>query len=281
MTILITGARGTIARSLIRQLVAAGHEVRAATRSPAPLAGLAHLPSGVDVTRVDFSAPATFASVLDGVRAVFLYAERDGLGEFLRHARTAGVEHAVLLSAASADASSADPLASMHGKAEEEVAASDLAWTFLRPGGFATNTLQWAGTIRSHGTVRDPFPDARSAPVHEADIASVALHALTGPGHRGAVHLLTGPEVLTRRRQAELIGEVVGRTVAFEIQDLDEHRRDLARWGPPEIAEALVRNAAEAVHAPVPVSPAVEQITGHPARTFATWATDHAADFAG
>jgi uncharacterized protein YbjT (DUF2867 family) len=152
----------------------------------------------------------------------------------------------VLLSVGGADASSADPIARLHGEAEE--------------------------------SVRDPFPESWTAPIHEADIAAVALRALTEPGHAGTAPVLTGPERLTRR-QAERIGEAIGRTVAVERQDLDGHRRDLARWGPPEVAEALIRHSVAAIDAPPPVTGDVERITGRPARTFAEWARDHAADF--
>jgi uncharacterized protein YbjT (DUF2867 family) len=275
MTILVTGARGGVARSLVQQLLAAGLPVRAAGRDPAA----ARLPGGVEAVRADLAEPGTLGPALDGVRRVFLYAERQGLGGFTERARAAGAEHIVLLSAAGADAASADPIARLHGEAEEGVARSGIAWTFLRPGGFATNALQWAGTIRADGTVRDPFPESWTAPIHEADIAAVALRALTEPGHAGTAPVLTGPERLTRRRQAERIGEAIGRRITVERQDLDEHRRDLARWGPPEVAEALIRHAAAAVDAPPPVTGDVERITGRPARTFAAWARDHAADF--
>ncbi|WP_433136485.1 NAD(P)H-binding protein [Actinomadura nitritigenes] len=275
MTILVTGARGAVARDLVRRLVAAGLPVRAAGRDPAA----ARLPGGVEAVRADLADPGTLGPALDGVARVFLYAERQGLDGFAARARAAGVEHVVLLSAAGADASSADPIARLHGEAEEAVARSGIAWTFLRAGGFATNALQWAGTIRAEGVVRDPFPESWTAPIHEADIAAVALRALTGPGHAGTAPVLTGPERLTRRRQAERIGEAIGRTVAVERQDLDEHRRDLARWGPPEVAEALIRHSVAAIDAPPPVTGDVERITGRPARTFAEWARDHAADF--
>jgi nucleoside-diphosphate-sugar epimerase len=34
---------------------------------------------------------------------------------------------------------------------------TSLEWTFLRPGGFAGNTLMWAAQIRSTGVVRWPY----------------------------------------------------------------------------------------------------------------------------
>lgn len=54
-------------------------------------------------------------------------------------------------------------------------------------GMFVTNTLSWAPSIRAEGVVRQPFPDSTAAPLHEVDIAAVAVAALLDPGAaRGA-----------------------------------------------------------------------------------------------
>ncbi|MGK3204671.1 hypothetical protein [Amycolatopsis sp. MEPSY49] len=57
--------------------------------------------------------------------------------------------------------------------------------------------------------------------IHEADIAAVAARALTSSGHLGATYSLTGPESLTVRQQAAVLGRVTGRPARVETQDLD------------------------------------------------------------
>ncbi|MGV9385344.1 NAD(P)H-binding protein [Nonomuraea sp. NPDC003707] len=275
MTILVTGARGHVARGLVQRLLAAGQPVRAAGRNP----GAARLPAGVETVLCDLADPGTFDAALAGVTKVFLYAERRGLDDFVTRAATAGVEHIVLLSALLADPASTDAIGRMHGDAEQAVARSGIAWTFLRPGAFATNTLQWAPSVRAEGVVRDPFPDSRSAPVHEADIAAVAALALTEPGHEGATYPLTGPELVSRSRQAELIGEAVGRPVRFVVQDLEEYRAELSAWTTPQVADVVIKESAAAVDRPLPPTDTVEKVTGRPARTYGEWARDHAEDF--
>ncbi|MGW4957309.1 NAD(P)H-binding protein [Nonomuraea sp. NPDC004186] len=275
MTILVTGARGHVARGLVQRLLAAGQPVRAAGRNP----GAARLPAGVKTVLCDLADPDTFDAALAGVTKVFLYAERRGLDDFVTRAATAGVEHIVLLSALLADPASTDAIGRMHGDAEQAVARSGIAWTFLRPGAFATNTLQWAPSVRAEGVVRDPFPDSRSAPVHEADIAAVAALALTEPGHEGATYPLTGPELVSRSRQAELIGEAIGRPVRFVVQDLEEYRAELSAWTTPQVADVVIKESAAAVDRPLPPTDTVEKVTGRPARTYGEWARDHAEDF--
>lgn len=276
MTILITGARGRVAQSLVRQLLAAGQKVRAAGRAPDEV----HLPADAEVMRADLAEPESFGPVLAGIAKVFLYAEPSGLLGFVSAAHAAGVEHIVLLSARGADPMAEDAIMRAHGEAEAAVEGSGIAWTFLRPGGFATNRLWWAGSIRERGLVRDPFPDSHSALIHEADIAAVAVRALTGPGHEYACYTLTGPESLTGREQAGLIGRAIGRPLRVETQDLDEYRRSLSRW-PEEIVEARIRRLARLNEHRDPTTDAVRELTGRPARTFAEWAADHASDFTG
>ncbi|MFI5589191.1 SDR family oxidoreductase [Amycolatopsis sp. NPDC051758] len=282
MTILVTGARGNVARALVGRLLEDGHEVRAAGRDP----GAARLPGGVEVVAADLARPEGWDAALNGVTTAFLYAGTAGLGGFL--ARAGGLAHVVVLSAAGADPASDDAITRAHGEAEQAVRDSGIPWTFVRPGGFAANRLVWARSIRADGVVRDPFPDSHAALVHEADIAAVAACALTSSGHVGAVHTLTGPESLTVRQQAALIGAAAGRPVRVEAQDLDEHRRELtavfeARGlgsvGSADVVEARIRRLAALVDRPQPTTTTVLDVTGRPARGFAEWAADHAAEF--
>ena len=64
-----------------------------------------------------------------------------------------------------------------------------------------------------------PYPELRVAAVY--DLAAVARTALTRNGHGAAVYPLTGPESLTQRRQAELIGEVTARPVRVEAASVE------------------------------------------------------------
>ncbi|MEV7043461.1 NAD(P)H-binding protein [Amycolatopsis sp. NPDC051061] len=283
MTILVTGARGNVARALVGQLLEAGHEVRAAGRDP----GHARLPAAVEVVAADLARPEGWDPALAGVTAAFLYAGTAGLDGFL--SRAGGLAHVVLLSAAGADPASGDAITRAHGEAEQAVRASGIPCTFLRPGGFAANRLAWAPPIRADGVVRDPFPDSHAALVHEADIAAVAARALTSSGHTGVEYTLTGPESLTVRQQASLIGVAAGRRVRVEVQDLDDHRRELTaafevrglgRVGSAEVIEARIRRLAALVDRPQPTTETVLEVTGRPARGFAAWAADHAAEFA-
>jgi hypothetical protein len=52
----------------------------------------------------------------------------------------------------------------------------------LRPGMFANARSWWGPQIRASDVVRWPYADAATAPIHEGDIAAVAVRALLEAG---------------------------------------------------------------------------------------------------
>ncbi|SHN13143.1 SDR family oxidoreductase [Streptomyces yunnanensis] len=277
MTILVTGGRGHVARSVVDGLLAAGERVRVASRSPER----AVVPAGVEAVRADLADPRTLPAALEGVSKVFLYADAHGIDGFVAAAETAGCPHIVLLSALGVETGdpTRDPIVRMHRAAEEALRRSRLAWTFLRPGAFATNTLQWAPAIRASGTVRAPYPQAHAASVHEDDIADVAVLALTRDGHQGLTHPLTGPASVTQQEQIDCLAAATGRKIRLAEIDTEEYRATLRQWGDEEMVDTLLTHLAEADNRPAAVCSTYRDLTGGPGRSYAQWALDHAADF--
>ncbi|MFF9122077.1 NAD(P)H-binding protein [Streptomyces sp. NPDC014889] len=273
--IAVSGATGNVGRALVERLVADGRTVRALSREPERAA----LPAGAEVVRFRADDPA---DLFAGVTGLFLYVQAAG-GALLRAAREAGVRHVVLLSSGIVrdGADETHPLHVMHAGAERLIRDSGLAWTFLRPNAFAANALQWAPQIRAGNTVRGVFADARTAPIHEDDIAAVAERALLDPAHEGAVHRLTGPEAVTNAGQAAAIGRALGRDLAYVEIPPQEAGPELYPHLPPHLLQGLLKTFESTVGVPPEITHTVEDITGTPARTFARWAEDHRPDFLG
>ncbi|MFF5770403.1 NAD(P)H-binding protein [Streptomyces californicus] len=268
MTILVTGATGTVGRRVVEQLLERGERVRALTRAPER----AEFPPGVEVVGGDLEDPASLAPALRGVTGLHLItfggefsAPLETGDEILALAAEAGVRRVTVL----------------HGGGdtpmETAVRASGFAWTVVMPVEFMANALEWAPGIRSEGVVREPFVDRLSAMVHESDIGAVAAVALTEDGHGGQEYLVTGPEALTVRDKTTAIGAARGADV--ELVELTEEQA-LENWrgqGMPEDVIAFLI----AVYRDTPpegrtVVGTVEKVTGRPARTFAQWAGEHA-----
>lgn len=279
--ILVTGATGNVGRQVVSQLLGTGSGVRAVTRNP----DSAHLPGGADVMRGDLSDPDSLDACLDGVEAVllvwpFLTAEAAPavLRVIAEHARR--IVYLSSLGVRDGVEPQADPINQFHADMEHLIEQSGLEWTFLRPSGFAANTLFWAREIRADGVVRAPFGAAARSLIHERDIAAVAARALTGDGHGGARYVLTGPQALTQVAQVRTIGEAIGRPLRWEEIPPEAARQQLLAEGwPPAVADGMLDAHAELVTEPELVTATVEAVTGAPARTFRQWATDHAGDF--
>jgi uncharacterized protein YbjT (DUF2867 family) len=172
-----------------------------------------------------------------------------------------------------------DPINQLHADIERLIERTGLAWTFLRASGFATNALWWAPQIRADGVVRGPYGAAVRSSIHERDIAAGAVRALTGDGHAGAQHLLTGPQALTQVEQVRAIGEAIGRPLRYEEIAREAARRQLLAALPPSVVDGILDAHARFVAEPERVVPTVEEDTGAPARTFREWAIDHADAF--
>jgi uncharacterized protein YbjT (DUF2867 family) len=271
MTILVTGATGTVGRLVVRGL-AGRADVRAMSRKPAPGTVYGDLddPDGIP---------------FDGVERLYLFAHPPTAQEVVDRAVRAGVRRIVTLSSG---AVTHGYDTSHHLPVEQAVEASGVEWTHLRPGEFAANKLDlWGPSIREDGTIVHPSPDDFGQPIHEADIAEVAVKALLEDGHAGKVYDLTGPPRLTQRQMAEAIGEAIGRELTFRDVTAEEALAYYVSVGwPEEIARYILGLGGYEGGDPddftgyeFVVSPDFEAVTGKSYRTFAQWARDHAADF--
>ena len=144
-----------------------------------------------------------------------------------------------------------------------------------------SGALELADSVRTDGAVRQ-HGDWPSAVVHEADIAAVALIALTEDGHAGKTYPITGPEALTPAERTRLIGRAIGREITFDQLTEDQERDRLRSYGYDEdYVEFGIQLAANPPPEAAVVHPTVERVTGQPARTFAQWAAEHADAFRG
>jgi uncharacterized protein YbjT (DUF2867 family) len=278
VVILVVGATGRVGRQLVDQLGQQGVAVRAVTRN-GPARGLS---SVGEVVRADLAEASSLEPHLERVEAVFLlwpftsFAAVVELGPPVVQMIARRVPRIVYLSAQAA----AEQPGSLWARMEGLIDASGVQWTFLRPVGFATNTLVWADQIRAGDVVRWPYGAAARSLVDERDIAAVAVRALTEPGHEGARYVLTGPARLTQVEQLQVIATVLGRRLRWEELSRPDAKQQLVRvFGDAAFAEAALDAWAAFVTRPEPVTSTVRDITGVPVRTFHQWATDNAAAF--
>ena len=281
--VLVTGATGQIGSEVVSQLRGTGCRIRAMSRNP----GCRNLPADVDVVRGDLSAPDTLDACVDGIDSVFLVwtaplgAAAPAVARIAAHA-----ERIVLLTAPHRTLhpffQQPNGMRLMAAGVEQVIEESGLGWTFVRPGPFAINCRNWwAPQLRNGNVVRWFYADASTAPVHERDIAAVAVRALCDEGHDGRDYVLTGPASLTQHQQVQIIGDAVGRSLRFEELSRESAREQmLAMMFPPPVADMLLDAYAAAVGLAALVTSTVMEVTGAQARSFHDWAMDHVDDFA-
>lgn len=282
MTILVTGATGTVGRKVVQQLLKQGIQVRAMTRQPAN----AGLPAGTEVVHGHILDHDTLQAALEDVDRVFLLPFEGEAEPVMARMRTAGVRHVAVLSSSAVD-DSADESSDYQLNVERAVERKGFDWTHIRPCGFMANALDWAESIRTHNVVRAPYGQSAHPYIHEADIAAVAVAALTGDGHAGKIYSLTGSQLISQIGQVEAIGRAIGRDIRFEELSPDEAREfwktewasSLSPAEIDELTEWLLVILAEGVETPQPPLATVEEITGRRPIAFEQWAQENANAF--
>jgi uncharacterized protein YbjT (DUF2867 family) len=272
--IFVTGATGNAGGAVVRALAAAGEPVRALVR------GGADLPAGVEQVTGDLNRAETLRPHLEGVQAAFLLSGYDGLAETLAAMGEAGVRRVVLLSSSAAPSGDmTNAVARYHILSERAVRESGLAWTFLQPDSFMTNTFQWIPQLRAGDVVRAPFGDVRVATIDPDDVGAVAAAALTSSAHEGRTYRLSGPESLLPADRVATLARVVGRELRFEAQSDDEARAEMSESMPPEYVDAFMSFFADGTLDESEVLPTVREVTGREPRSFEAWARAHADAF--
>src|SRR3954465_2669211 len=175
MTILVTGATGTIGRHVVEQLVKRGADVRALAREPAK----ANLPAGVTVVQGDLLDVDSIRSAFKGVSTLFLL-NAVVPDEFtqaliaLNVAREAGVERVVYLSVIHPDIYVNVPHFAGKFGVERMIEQMGFHATILRPAYFIQNDLTIKDVITGYGVYPMPVGDKGLAMIDVRDIAEIA-----------------------------------------------------------------------------------------------------------
>jgi uncharacterized protein YbjT (DUF2867 family) len=279
--ILVTGATGNVGSEVAATLAASGHPVRAMTRRPDDV----RMPTGVEVVYGDAADPASLDEAFRGADGAFLMtAQQMGSAPHPTHdinladaARRAGVGRVVKLSVYGAGAE--DGHYGWHDEAEAAVIGTGIDHTILRPGRFMSNALHWAAMIRRGDDVHIPFATRPAASIDPADIAAIAVDALTTGAHRNTAHRLSGPEVLTPADELEILGRTLGRRLRLIEPSVEQAKAGMRASGmPAELVDQLVTRMLETDDG-AHVLPEMPQLLGRQPTTFAQWAHNHAHAF--
>lgn len=219
--ILLTGAAGKTGRAVLCALAARGVAVRALVHRREQADAVRAL-GAQEVAVGDLLEPSILGSAAAGAQAVYhicpnVHPDELTIGRVaIAAAREAGVEHLVYHSVLHPQVE-AMPHHWQKMRVEEQLFESGLDYTILQPAAYMQNVLgQWDSIVQS-GIYRVPYRiETRLGMVDLADVAEVAARVLTETGHRGATYELAGPEALTQRQVAEVLGRRLGLRVEAE-----------------------------------------------------------------
>jgi uncharacterized protein YbjT (DUF2867 family) len=273
--VLVTGGTGKTGRLVAERLVGRGVEARIATRRPL----------SADQVRFDWEDTTTHDPALDGAASVYLVAPTDRTEQltvmrpFLERAVARVPGQLVLLSA-----SSLNEGGPMMGEVHAWLHAHAPRWTVLRPSWFMQNfTTQHLPSIIHEGCIYSATGDGRVPFIDAADIAAVAVEALTDAALASDDYVLTGPEALTYDEVALAITETTGRPVRHCRLSTEELAGRYAAFGIPCHYASMLAGMDEAIAngAEDRTTKKVQQITGKLANDLASFLTSHRATLGG
>ncbi|WP_214318988.1 SDR family oxidoreductase [Nonomuraea sediminis] len=272
MTILITGANGNVSGAVLRSLPDSA-DVRVLVRDAAKA------PAGHQVVVGDLDDPRSLVEAFQGVDTLWLLT---AMGPQAPHAssnavwaaKQAGVSHVVRLSAIGAGHDAPTRNGRLHALSDNELQASGLDWTVIKPAFFMQNLL---GSVNG-ATLYGSTGEGRLSPIDVRDIGDFGAAILTDPApHAGKTYTITGPASISLGEAAGSLEQVYGERIGYQPVGLDDAYRSMLEMGLPEwiaavsveYGKAYSRNWGDFT------TPDFETVLGRRARTFAEFAQDH------
>lgn len=287
MTIIVTGATGTVGRHVVEQLVKRGADVRALVRDVSK----ANFPAGVDVVQGDLLDVDSLRSAFAGVSTLFLLNavvpdEYTQALIALNVAREAGIERIVYLSVIHSDLYVNVPHFAGKFGVERMIEQMGMNATILRPAYFMDNDVTIKDVVTGYGIYPMPIGSKGLAMIDTRDIGEIAAIELIRR-ERSATPLpinrinLVGPETLTGTDVAAIWTDVLGRPIAYPGDDPAGFEKNLRQFMPSWMAfDMRLMSERFITEGMIPEAGDVERLTtllGRPLRSYRDFASGSAA----
>ncbi len=245
MTILVTGASGTIGSHLLEQLSGEDVTVHALTRDP----DKAKFPDGVVPVRGDMLDVNSMRSALAGTSTLFLLnaVTADELSQALltlNLAREAGVERVVYFSVFQGKELTNVPHFAAKYTVEQMIEQYDIRATILRPNCFMQNDVWFKDALLGGGVYPFPIGDKGVSMVDARDVAEIAAGAIlqreraNDPLPHQIINVV-GPDLLTGATNAAIWSELLDRPVRYSGDATAPFEQTMRQFGPSYAAMDL------------------------------------------
>jgi uncharacterized protein YbjT (DUF2867 family) len=216
---LVCGATGNTGSGVAASLLAQGRRVRALVHDEAKADSLRS--QGAQIAVADLDRPESLSDdLLDGVTAVYfvtwngptaLQQSRNLLQTIKRSGRT---PHIVRLSGYGTLESR---IISDLATCEDELKASGLPWTIVKPTFFMQNVMMAAPTVRDHGRIYLDWGHGKAGMIDVRDVVDCVVGALTAETDavQNETFVITGPAPIGFADVAAILSRVIGREVQY------------------------------------------------------------------
>jgi NAD(P)H dehydrogenase (quinone) len=282
--LLVTAATGKTGVHTVRNLLDAGHAVRALVHhDDARSDALRTL--GAEVMVGDLLVHDDAIRATDGVSGAYLcYPVRPGFIQatayFADAARRAKLDVVVNMSQISARDNAKSHAARDHWIAERVLDWAGVPTVHIRPT-FFTDWLifPWVrDPIVNEGKLTLPYGEGRHAPISAEDQARVIASLLAQPSaHIGKIYPLYGPVEMNHRQIAEVLSAELGRTVTYAPGSIEQYREHLKQYNLPEFTiQHFIEVAIDYQNGIFAgTNDVVETVTGTPAQTVQAFVAAH------
>jgi uncharacterized protein YbjT (DUF2867 family) len=283
--ILVTGATGNIGGHVLRLLASKDIKCRVLARDPKKAEKLKG--PNVEIVQGDLRKYEQVEKALKDCEKVFLATTAsEGMADEENNVLKAGrklgtLKHVVKLSALGAATESKSAVAKVQGYCEVNMRKVGLPYTILRPHAFMSNFMGQAQSIKGQGAFYGCMRDGKIASVDPADIAAVAVGALTGKGHNAKAYNITGPEAMTMAEHAEKLSAALGKAVKYvDVPPADVKKSMMAMGMSDWLAGGLLGLFEEfAANKWDKTYETVKEVGGKDPNSFEDWTREHAAAF--
>jgi uncharacterized protein YbjT (DUF2867 family) len=233
MRVLMVGATGRHAHWVLRELNQRGVSVRALVRSQ-QRADVARSNGAAEAAIGDLTERATLSRAAVGMDGVFHIGPAHAAGEaqmgvaMVDAAAAAGVRKFVFSGVIHPSISAMTNHGAAKLPVEEALYSSELDFTVLQPARFMQNFERSWNDIVEHNRLAQPYSlSAKMCSVDYRDVAEVAAMAMTGDELSYGTFELSAAGMQDTYETAEIVSEVLGRTVTAVQIPLDQFASQL------------------------------------------------------
>ena len=247
--ITVTGATGNIGQLVVPALLAGGAQVTALVRDAQKAEGLKS--QGVNIVAGEYADVDAVQKAFEGVDAILMLAPPNPdaakqMSGLITAAKQAGTPHVVRMSAIKAAADAPTENGKLHHISDNELMASGLPYTILRPHFFMQNIWMSIPTIQEQSKMYWGMGDGKLGLIDVRDIADVTVEILLKGSHQGEILNPTGPESITFTQIAEAIGKFLDKEVSYINVTYEQVRQSIIEMGWGEWGGQIMYDYAKA-----------------------------------